>query len=159
MPTQVKKKTNLKGGEWQHLRCRHDMSNQQENNINDVIDALTERLQRVSGLMELYKSKYFSEESTTLSVTNELAIERAKRLELEQKAHKWKEIQNKIDKDMEMYWEMYTHVERDIFTDTILTSFLHFPKGTSGREIRDWFDARYSKGVAYLFDPFCDDES
>jgi len=65
------------------------------------------------------------------------------------------------DKRLEEMWDGLADVPFDPKTECIEDDYLCFPAGTERMDIWRWFDARHSKGVAYLLyriDPTAEDE-
>lgn len=54
------------------------------------------------------------------------------------------------DLELQRLWDALADVPVNLDTEQTESSFLHFPAGTDREEIWQWFDQRYSKGVAYL---------
>ena len=54
------------------------------------------------------------------------------------------------DKELERLLGEFTDVPMDPETECMDAPYLEFPTGTHREEIWHWFDARHSKGVAYL---------
>ena len=53
-------------------------------------------------------------------------------------------------KELEQMWDELEDVPMDPETERIENEFYHFPAGTSRTDIWEWFDERYSGGVAEL---------
>lgn len=54
------------------------------------------------------------------------------------------------DRELEELWEEFGDVPMDPDTEEIEAPFLCFPVGTNREEVWEWFDERYSRGVAKL---------
>lgn len=54
------------------------------------------------------------------------------------------------DFELERLWESFADIPMNPETECIEERFLHFEPGTDRKDIWHWFDARHSKGVAYL---------
>jgi len=57
---------------------------------------------------------------------------------------------DEIDAMAEHLWKIFEDVPMNPETEEIEVEFLGFPAGTHREEIWHWFDAKHSKGVAYL---------
>ncbi len=67
----------------------------------------------------------------------------------EQIAMKMDTLQER-DAELERLWNELEDVPMNPETEEIETAFLHFPAGTNREKIWEWFDERYSRGVAKL---------
>ena len=54
------------------------------------------------------------------------------------------------DRELEELWEEFADVPMNPETEEMEEPFLHFPAGTNREEVWEWFDERYSRGVAKL---------
>lgn len=59
-------------------------------------------------------------------------------------------VVNDLDVLTGLLWRIFEDVPMNPKTEEIETEFLGFPAGTHREEIWHWFDAKHSKGVAYL---------
>ena len=54
------------------------------------------------------------------------------------------------DRELEELWEEFADVPMNPETEEMEEPFLFFPAGTNREEVWEWFDERYSRGVAKL---------
>ena len=54
------------------------------------------------------------------------------------------------DRELEELWDEFADVPMNPETEEMEEPFLHFPAGTNREEVWEWFDERYSRGVAKL---------
>lgn len=54
------------------------------------------------------------------------------------------------DRELEELWDEFADVPMNPETEETEEPFLHFPAGTNREEVWEWFDERYSRGVAKL---------
>ena len=54
------------------------------------------------------------------------------------------------DRALEELWAIFGDIPIDADSERIQESFIGYPAGTHREEIWHWFDAMYSKGLAYL---------
>ena len=55
------------------------------------------------------------------------------------------------DEELEVLWDQFLEIPFDPESDEIQTSFHGWGKGIKQSEIVNWFEARHSNGVTYLF--------
>ncbi len=97
---------------------------------------------------------YTGEEGTRavgmLDSSNRILVDFYAALGYDVKIKKQESSVNIRDQALKNLWTKFTEVPINVETECIEVPFLHFPTGTSKEEIWQWFDIRYSKGVAAL---------
>lgn len=94
-----------------------------------------------------------------MSIAKEIGMEVADRLHAEISYSDYLNLRDAIDeidtleerdRELEELWAYFGDIPMNPETEQIEGQFLEFPYGTHREEIWHWFDARHSKGVAYL---------